>query len=234
MARRFRAAAPPSRPAGTTFRLVTEPAYVTETRTAYDTVADLYAETHRDALDDNPWDRAMLSAFAELVGKTGPVGDLGCGPGRVTGHLASLGLDVFGVDLSPGMVDVARRAHPELRFEVGSMAALALGDSCLAGALAWYSLIHTPPEQLPSVVAELVRVLASGGRLLTAFQVGDERRHISQGYGREVSFDAYRLPPDFVAGLFTAAGLEMEARLVREPQAPEKTPQAYLMARKPS
>ncbi|HEY3478118.1 MAG TPA: class I SAM-dependent methyltransferase [Streptomyces sp.] len=215
------------------FRLVTEPAHVAMTRTAYDTVADSYAETLQDALNENPWDRAVLGTFAELVG-SGPVGDLGCGPGRLTGYLASLGLDVFGVDLSPGMVDAARRAHPRLRFEVGSMAALALDDGCLAGALAWYSLIHTPPELLSSVVAELARVLAPGGRLLTAFQVGDERRHISQGYGHEVSMDAYRLLPDFVADLFAGAGLEVEARLVREPQPPlEKTPQAYLLGRKP-
>lgn len=206
---------------------------MTETRTAYDTIADSYAEAARDALDTSPWDRAMLSTFAELVGGTGPVGDLGCGPGRLTAHLASLGLDAFGVDLSPGMVSVARRAHPELRFEVGSLEALALGDGSLAGALAWYSLIHTPPEQLAGVVAELARVLAPGGRLLTAFQVGDERRHIAQGYGHEVSFDAYRLPPDFVAGLFEAAGLELEARLVRAPREPETVPQAYLLARKP-
>ncbi|WP_372669692.1 class I SAM-dependent DNA methyltransferase [Amycolatopsis kentuckyensis] len=213
---------------------MTEPAYLTSTRIAYDTVADSYAEAARDALDTSPWDRAVLGTFAELVGTTGQVGDLGCGTGRLTGHLASLGLDVFGVDLSPGMLAVARRAHPELRFEVGSLTALELEDGSLAGALAWYSLIHTPPEQLPAVVAELARVLAPGGRLLTAFQVGDERRHISQGYGHEVSFDAYRLPPDFVADLFEAAGLVMEARLVRAPQEPEQVPQAYLMARKPA
>ncbi|MFJ7218609.1 class I SAM-dependent methyltransferase [Amycolatopsis sp. NPDC098790] len=213
---------------------MTEPAYLTSTRTAYDTVADAYAEEARDALATSPWDRAMLNTFAELVGATGPVGDLGCGPGRLTGHLASLGLDVFGVDLSPGMVAVARRAHPELRFEVGSLTALALEDGSLTGALAWYSLIHTPPEQLPVVVAELARVLAPGGRLLTAFQVGDERLHIPRGYGHEVSFDAYRLQPDFVAGLFEAAGLAMEARLVRAPREREKTQQAYLLARKPA
>ncbi|WP_460441335.1 class I SAM-dependent DNA methyltransferase [Amycolatopsis stemonae] len=212
---------------------MTEPAYLTSTRTAYDTVADAYAETQRDALAANPWDRAVLGTFAELVGGAGPVGDLGCGPGRLTGHLASLGLDVFGVDLSPSMVAAARRAHPSLRFEVGSLHALALEDGTLAGALAWYSLIHTPPEELRPVVAELARVLAPGGRLLTAFQVGDERRHVSQGYGHEVSLDAYRLPPDFVADLFEDAGLALEARLVREPQEPEKTPQAYLLARKP-
>ncbi|MEV7043916.1 class I SAM-dependent methyltransferase [Amycolatopsis sp. NPDC051061] len=214
---------------------MSEPVYVTKTRTAYDTVADSYAEMLKDALDASPWDRAMLGTFAELVGASGPVADLGCGPGRLTGFLASLGLDVFGVDLSPGMVDAARRAHPQLRFEVGSLGALALDDGCLAGALAWYSLIHTPPELLPSTVSELARVLAPGGRLLTAFQVGDEHGCISQGYGHEISLDAYRLQPDLVADMCSAAGLKVEARLVREPQSPlEKTPQAYLLARKPS
>lgn len=212
---------------------MTEPAFVTETRAAYDTVAEAYAEEARDHLDGSPWDRAMLTTFAELVGKTGPVGDFGCGPGRLTGYLASLGLDVFGVDLSPGMVGVARQAYPGLRFEVGSMAALDREDGSLAGALAWYSLIHTPPAELPAVVAELARVLAPGGRLLAAFQVGDERRRITHGYGHDVALDAYRLPPDFVAELCAAAGLVVEARLVREPQPPEKTPQAYLLARKP-
>lgn len=121
---------------------MTEPADVSATRTAYDMVAESYAELLRDLLAESPWDRAMLATFAELVGP-GPVGDLGCGSGRLTGHLASLGLDVFGVDLSPGMVEVARRMHPTLRFEVGSLAALDLADASLAGALAWYSLIHT-------------------------------------------------------------------------------------------
>ncbi|MDX3195566.1 class I SAM-dependent methyltransferase [Streptomyces sp. MN03-5084-2B] len=213
---------------------MTEPAFVTETRTAYDTVAASYAEELRDLLDDSPWDRAVLGTFAELAGKSGPVGDLGCGPGRLTGYLASLGLDVFGVDLSPGMVEVARKAHPGLRFEVGSMAALDLADGGLAGVVAWYSLIHTPPEELPAVVAELARVLAPGGRLLTGFHVGDERRHIAHGYGHDISLNAYRLRPDFVAELCEGAGLVVEARVVREPQPPyEKAPQAYLLARKP-
>lgn len=212
---------------------MTEPVYVTETRTAYDTVAESYAEMLKDFLKDATWDRAMLSAFAELTGD-GPVGDLGCGPGRLTGYVASLGLDVFGVDLSPAMIEVARRAHPHLRFEVGSLAALDLADGSLAGALAWYSLIHTPPEELPVLAKELARVLRPGGWLLIAFQVGDnERRRIENAYGHDVAANAYRLDPDFVAGLLADAGFVVDARMVREPGPTyEATQQAYLMARK--
>jgi SAM-dependent methyltransferase len=213
---------------------MTEASRLDQVRAAYGTVAASYAEMLRDDLDSSPWDRMVLDTFAELVGPAGPVGDLGCGPGRITGYLASRGLDVFGLDLTPGMVAQARKAHPGLRFEVGDLAALDLADESLAGAIAWYSLIHTPPERLPLVVAELARVLAPGGRLLTAFQVGDEQRHLSHAYGHDISLDAYRLRPDFVAGLFTDAGLVVQARLVREPTPPEKSPQAYLLARKPA
>jgi SAM-dependent methyltransferase len=211
-----------------------QPSFVSATRTAYDTVAASYAEMADGMLAESTWDRAMLNAFAELVGPAGPVGDLGCGPGRIAGYLASLGLDVFGLDLSPGMVEVARRAYPGLKFEVGSLLALELANESLAGALTWYSIIHTPPARLPEVFAELARVLVPGGRLLLAFQVGDEVRHIEQGYGHDgLSLDAYRLRPELIEQLAADAGLTVESRLVREPEPPhEKTPQAYLVARK--
>ena len=85
----------------------------------------------------------MLTAFAELVRSAGlgPVADLGCGPGQVTAHLAGLGLSTFGIDLSPKMIMMARQAYPELRYAVGSMTALGLGDGALGGILAWYSRV---------------------------------------------------------------------------------------------
>ncbi|HET6500022.1 MAG TPA: methyltransferase domain-containing protein [Amycolatopsis sp.] len=214
---------------------MTEAADLRTTRTAYDTVATDYAEILRTELDEKPLDRAMLGSFAELVRGAGggPVADLGCGPGRVTAHLRSLGVDAFGIDLSPAMIEVARGRYPGLRFDEGSMTALDLADHALTGIVAWYSIIHTPPESLPTIFAEFGRVLTPGGYLLLAFQVGDERVHLRQGYGHEISLDAYRLAPDRIADLFARFGFVEHARLVREPERWEKTPQAYLMARKP-
>jgi len=174
-----------------------EPSHLRATRESYDLVALDYEELVRDELAAKPMDRAVLGVFAELVqaAGSGPVADVGCGRGRITAHLRSLGCDVFGVDLSPGMIAVARGRYPELRFGEGSMAALDLADGSLGGLVAWYSVIHTPPDLLPDVFAEFRRVLTSGGQVVLAFQVGDERVHLEQAYGHWVSLDAYRLHP---------------------------------------
>jgi SAM-dependent methyltransferase len=219
---------------------MTEPDFLRQTRASYDVVATGYAERFRDELAAKPLDRAMLAGFAEqvLASGAGPVADVGCGPGRVTVYLDGLGLPVFGIDLSPEMVEVARRTYPGLRFEVGSMLALDLPDAALGGVLAWYSVIHVPDERLPEAFAEFCRVLAPGGLLLLAFQVGDETLHVEQALGHPIALD-YRLRrPEPVAELLGQAGLVVRARLLREPDDdgdfPEQEQQAFLIARKPA
>jgi len=216
---------------------VTEPDFLRATRASYDAVATDCAERWRDELEARPLDRALLAGFAELVRGAGPVVDIGCGTGRVTAHLHALGVDVFGVDLSPGMVAAARRAYPGPRFDEGSMLALDLPDGAVGGVLAWYSTIHVPTERLPEVFAEFHRVLTPGGHLLLAFQAGDEVLRLTEAFGHQISLEFHRRRPERVAELLSQAGLAMRARMVREREEdgdfPEKTPQAYLFARKP-
>ncbi|MFJ3723276.1 class I SAM-dependent methyltransferase [Streptomyces sp. NPDC090045] len=221
---------------------MTETSDLTSVRASYDAVAVDYARLVGTELARKPLDRAMLAAFAEYVRGAGvrgnggrggrAVADLGCGPGRVTAHLDGLGVRAFGVDLSPAMVAVARRTYPGLRFEVGAMAALDVADGVLGGVLAWYSTVHTPPAELPVVFAEFARVLAPGGYTLIAFEAGDERIRLEHAYGHPFALDVYGTPPDLIADLLAGAGLAEVARLVREPDSLEKSPQGFLLARK--
>jgi SAM-dependent methyltransferase len=80
--------------------------WLADTRTSYDTVAASYADQVRNLLDETPYERAVLALFADLVRTAGggPVADVGCGPGRITAYLGDLGVDTFGIDLSPAMI----------------------------------------------------------------------------------------------------------------------------------
>ncbi|MFI7350596.1 class I SAM-dependent DNA methyltransferase [Streptomyces sp. NPDC049936] len=213
---------------------MTDAAFVTTTRTFYDAIAEDYHARFRSVLADAPLDRALMAAFAELVGPDGEVADLGCGPGRVTAHLASLGLRVFGLDLSASMLAIARRENPGLRFEQGSMLELDLPDGALAGAVSWYSSIHTPAERLPDLFGEIRRVLAPGGHLLLGFQVGDEPSLLDRPFGHPVALEFERRRPEAMAGLLERAGFTVLSQTVRvqEADTSAKVPQACLIARR--
>ncbi|MCU1391297.1 MAG: class SAM-dependent methyltransferase [Ilumatobacteraceae bacterium] len=215
---------------------VSDVTHLSRTQATYDAVAEVYAERIGGELENKPLDRGLLLAYAELVneGGGGPVADIGCGPGHVTAHLAGLGLDAFGIDLSSGMLAVARANHPQLRFEQGSMLALPLADGQLAGIVALYSIIHMPADRLPTAFAEFARVLAPGGHLLLAFQAGDDdHTHLTEAFDHAVDIDAYRWSPERIAARLTDAGLHVSMQMVRDPGPNESARRAYLLARAP-
>jgi SAM-dependent methyltransferase len=207
--------------------------WLTDTRTSYDTVAESYAGQMRGALDGAPYARAALALFAEMVRAVGggPVADVGCGPGHVTAHLRDSDLDAFGIDLSPLMIDVARREHPGLRFEVGSMTGLPLADASVAGLVAFWSLVHVPGHALPGVLGHFHRVLRPGGPLLVGFHAGDTSNLKTEGYGgHPMKVRVHRRQPAHVAAALRDAGFAVEAHLLLDPDG--SLPGAILFARR--
>jgi SAM-dependent methyltransferase len=207
--------------------------WLSDTRDSYDADASGYADEVRGLLDGNPYLRASLALFAELVRDAGggPVVDVGCGPGYVTRHLHDLGVDASGIDLSPEMIAIARHDHPDLRFEVGTMTDLDLAERSVAGVLAFWSVIHVPDHAVPGVLDQFRRVLRPSGPLLIGFHVGDDTHHSSQGYaGRAISVDDHRRRPDQVARWLREAGFTIDAELVMRPD--DDVPGAIVFARR--
>jgi SAM-dependent methyltransferase len=202
-------------------------------RATYDTVAADYARIIPGLSAESPLEIAFLDRFAdEVATRGGLVADIGCGPGRITAYLASRDVNAYGIDLSPMMIAVAAKAHPELRFETGAMSALPIEDGVLAGALAWYSTIHTPVEELPGVYREFARVLAPGGVLLIGFHAGSGVVKVTRSYGHEVDVELQLFDAAELTRLLTKAGFAVDATLVREAVGGERRPQGFLLAHK--
>ncbi|GAB3939699.1 class I SAM-dependent DNA methyltransferase [Micromonospora vulcania] len=204
-------------------------------RRAYDTVAKDYAAYLPDTRAEAPLDLAMVDAFAAAVTSGGDtrVLDAGCGAGRMSRYLADRGCRVQGVDLSPSMVAMARRDHPDLAFTVGSLTELPYPDDQFAGVLLWYSIIHTPPAGQARIFAEATRVLRPAGHLLVGFQAGEGTHDVSGAYrqfGHEIELERYRYTADEIAVQLAAAGLREVCRLVRRAQGRERDDQAFLLA----
>jgi SAM-dependent methyltransferase len=204
-------------------------------QTSYDQVADEYVRRIFDELKHKPLDRQLLDRFAASVRDVGPACDMGCGPGHVARYLHERGVQMCGVDLSPAMVEQARRLTAGVEFRQGDMMALDAPDEAWAGIAAFYSIIHIPRGDMARALGELRRVLRPGGLLLLAFHIGDDTIHLDEWWGQKVCVDFFLFRPDEVAGCLRAAGFEIEEIIEREPypDVEHQSRRAYIFARRP-
>jgi SAM-dependent methyltransferase len=215
-------------------------------RESYDRVAERYAEELAEELTGKPLDRALLRCLVDLVagvseasGRT-LIADLGCGPGHVAAYLAGLGARTVGVDISPAMIKLGRHRFPDVDFRLGSLLALPAADGELAGAIAFYSIIHLEPADRPAAYGEMHRALTSGGWLLLAFHTSlaghptGEVMHADQWWGHQVDLDFHYIDPAEVVDGLTQAGFAIMARTDREPwpEAEHESRRCYLLGRR--
>ncbi len=201
---------------------------------AYDLVADEYAKQFFHELDGKPLDRKLLDLFSERVLRPGTVCEVGCGPGEITAYLAPKGLDILGIDVSPNMIDVARRLSPAIRFEVGDMLSMAAPENSFSGIVGFYAIVNLTKADIEKAFSEFYRTLRTSAPLLLSHHVGDETIRVSEFLGKAVTLDFFFYPVDTVCATLKVAGFSIEEVLVRSPYEGVEYPsqRAYIFAKK--
>lgn len=163
-------------------------------------------------------DRAIIEPWATTV--EGPILDVGAGTGRWTAHLAGLGHAVEGLEPADRLVALARTNHPSVVFHHSTLEDFAPSTGRWGGILAWYSLIHMGPDELPGALATLRTLLHDGGSLLMSFFSGSR----AEAFAHPIA-TAYRWPMPVMAGALSRAGFEVIAQYANP-----TTPHAYISA----
>ncbi len=190
---------------------------------AYARLAAQYIDLFGSVEQVDPGDLDLIGRH--LAGAVGPVLDLGCGPGHLTAFLHESGVDVTGIDLVAEFIAHARATHPAVSFELGSMTDLDRPAGSLAGALAWFSLIHVDPVRVDGVLDTIRELVAPGGAFVVGFFDGPG----VEPFAHKV-VTAYRWPADEMARRLVRAGF-VEVERVHRPRAGERRPYAVIAAR---
>lgn len=208
--------------------------FLDTTAESYTQIAREYADAIFDELKDKPLDRALLNRFAEAVQPLGVAVDLGCGPGQIARYLLERGVRVIGVDLSPGMVTLAKELTPQVEFFTGNMLALDVADGAWGGIAAFYSIVHMPREKMVEALRELHRVLVPHGVVLLAFHRGQEIVHQDIMWEKAVNLDFLYFERAEVETYLRSAGFEILEVSERAPYPKVEHPshRVYIFARK--
>ncbi len=130
---------------------------------------DALGAEYERAFAESAAHHASLQRLLELLAPHSRVLDVGSGTGRPTAQiLAEAGHEVLGVDVSPVMVELARRQVPDASFECADIRHVTLENSSFDAACAYFSLLQMSRDDQSELVRRLGRVVTRGGLLMMA------------------------------------------------------------------
>lgn len=176
-------------------------------------------EQHARAWQDRrqPGDEHQAVAFADRAraqasahGLTGPIIDLGCGPGWFT---AAMGPGAVALDAARAMLDLVPAHAPDARRVQADLAHLPVRRHALAGAWASKSLVHVARPAMPLALHDLHRALAVGAALeLVVFEGDLDHGTFPDDDFPGRSFSAW--PRDLLGAVITGAGFTIDCHEV--------------------
>ena len=200
----------------------------------YNKTAKNYADKFINELSKKHLDRILLKSFAAENLNKGTLIDLGCGPGQTTRYLTELGLtDAIGVDISPAMIEIAKKIHPSLNFEIADILNLKYPDNTFGSAIAFYSIVHFDDAQIKTAFKEINRVLRDNGEFLISFHIGDHVVHLDDLLEHRVNIDFHFFETNKIAHLLVETGFKIFDTIERQPYPDVEYPskRAYIWAK---
>ncbi len=141
-----------------------------DVRRSYDELAEVYA----DERSEDGRALAILERFLDTLADPKRVLDAGCGQGTPVLERLGRETEAVGVDFSREQLALAREAVPDAGLVGADMTRLPFADDSFDAVVAYYSLIHVPLDEHPTVLEEFARVLRPGGRALVCEGSGEE------------------------------------------------------------
>lgn len=145
----------------------------------YDDIANEYTLEFFNDISDNKY----IDLFLESL-EGSRVLDVGCGNGRDCKYISQKGFDVSGIDMSYGMLKIAKDKVPNVKFEMMDMTNIRYPDNSYDGIISNCSLFHVPIEELPKTSDSFRRILKPNGKLLLILQEGNGEALVEEPYRR--------------------------------------------------
>lgn len=163
----------------------------------YNEVADQYAKKIANLLP-----KKRLDNFINKLSKSPKVLEIGSAAGRDTKYLYENGVDVVGIDLSENLVQIAKKSHPQITFQVCDMRKLPFKNSYFDGVWANAVFHHLDKSEMESTLQEWSRVLKDDGiiQLSTKMGEGNWQGKDSLSVGQEREFTL--LMPEELESMF--------------------------------
>jgi ubiquinone/menaquinone biosynthesis C-methylase UbiE len=128
----------------------------------YDAIAETW---HEEEAKGSAKHRPGLGPLLQRLPPGSRVLDVGCGTGIIAQHLLAAGMSVVGIDVSEGMLSIARRECPQGVFVQMDLQELATLDQSFEAVCAVAVLLHRPRAELVVSLRAFHAKLHPGGML---------------------------------------------------------------------
>lgn len=198
-------------------------------RDGYEVIAQTYHEGRvRREQATTEW----LDSLRPRLPQSGRVVDLGCGSGvPITRYFATRGYLVEGYDLSPAMLEIARREVPTAIFHEARIEDLSLEPQSVDLIVSFFAIIHVPREEHGALFHRMWTWLKPGAVALLSLGTSDNPNGFEPDWhGAPMAWSHFDAETSLK--LLVEAGLEIDWSEIEEFGADER--HLFVVARRPS